>query len=115
MSTLARIVEERYGDVPVARVQGEIDSSNAAEIGDRVRSLLTNENTSVIIDVSATTYLDSAGINLLFAIGEELRTRQQALRLVVPPRSAVARMLSITSLDRAYPTYPSQADALAAR
>ena len=66
-----------------------------------------------MVDLTPTTYLDSAGINLLFALGDELRTRQQTLRLVVAPGSSIARMLSITSLDRAHPTFATAAEALA--
>jgi anti-anti-sigma regulatory factor len=61
-----------------------------------------------------TTYLDSAGINLLFVLGDELRSRQQELRLVVGAGTPIARMLSVTGLDRAYPAHASVEDAIAA-
>ena len=68
----------------------------------------------LVIDLSQTTYLDSAGINLMFALGDELRSRQLTLRLVIAPASPIARMLTITGLDRVYPTYPTVADAVSA-
>ena len=113
MSTLARIEDEWHGDVPVARIAGEVDASNVDDVRNRLRSLLTNRSVSLVVDLSATSYLDSAGINLLFALGDEMRTRQQTLRLVVAPASSIARMLAITSLDRAHPTYGTAAEALA--
>jgi anti-anti-sigma regulatory factor len=58
--------------------------------------------------------LDSAGINLLFAIGDELRSRQLTMRIVIAAASPVARMLAITGLNRVYPSYPTVADALSA-
>ena len=114
MTPFAVVDEDWHDDVPVVRIDGEVDAANVGDVGSRLRAMMTNRSVVLVVDLSDTSYLDSAGINLLFAIGEELRTRQQALRLVVPPGSAVARMLTITSLDRAYQTYPSRADALAA-
>ena len=112
MSTLARLDDEWHGEIPVARVQGEVDASNVKEIGDRVRGLLSNRSVALVIDLSGTTYLDSAGINLLFALAEELRSRQQRLALVVADRSPIARMVALTGLDATVPVRPELADAL---
>lgn len=112
MIALARLEDEWHDDVPVARVDGEVDASNVREIGDRLRSLLTNRSVAMIIDLSATTYLDSAGINLLFALGQEMRGRQQRLALVIVGTSPIARMAVLTGLDQALPVHPTLADAL---
>ena len=112
MSTLARLEDEWHDEVPVARVQGEIDASNAKEIGDRLRSLLSNRSVAMIVDLSATTYLDSAGINLLFTLAEEMRSRQQRLAIVVADPSPIARMVALTGLDRAMPVHATLPDAL---
>ena len=107
MTTMATVRGETRGDVSVARVEGEIDSANVHEVGARIRGLVTNQSMRLVIDLSQVVYLDSAGINLIFAIGEELRTHQQKLDLVVAEGSPIARMVAITSLDRAHRTHPS--------
>jgi anti-sigma B factor antagonist len=114
MSWLARIVEERHGDVGVAAVDGEIDSSNVGEIAERVHAMLTNRSTALVLDLERTSYIDSAGINLLFSLGDELHQRQQEMHVVVVPASPIARMLSITGLDAAVATHPTRAAAIAA-
>jgi|1186.fasta_scaffold411875_1 anti-anti-sigma factor len=114
MSWLARIVEDRDGEIAIATVEGEIDSSNVAEIAERVRTMLTNRSESLVVDLERTSYIDSAGINLLFSLGAELEQRQQALHLVVAPASPIARMLTITGLDSAVATHPTRTAALAA-
>ena len=114
MSELARVHVEWHGETAVAAVTGEVDASNVAEVGDALRTLVTNDSTELVVDLSPTEYLDSAGINLMFALGDELRSRQLTLRLVIAPGSPVARMLAITSLDRAHPTYATLAEALSA-
>jgi len=114
MSTLARIEDEWHDEVPVARLQGEVDASNVKEMGDRLRALLTNRTVALVVDLSQTTYLDSAGINLLFMLGEEMRGRQQRLALVVADESPIARMATLTGLDQAIPVHPTLAQALGA-
>ncbi len=108
MSLLARIVEEHDDEVAVAGVEGEIDASNAVEIARRLRALLTNRSIALVVDLTRTSYLDSAGINLLFELGDELRARQQQLRLVVAPGSPIARPISITGLDAVVPAYETR-------
>jgi anti-anti-sigma factor len=106
MSPLADVVTEHRGDVAVARVSGEIDASNREWIGTRLRALLTNHTTVLVIDLSATTYLDSAGIALMFELGAELRAHQQQLHLVVAKGSPIARMVALTGLDAFVPVDP---------
>jgi anti-anti-sigma factor len=112
MRQLARIVAETHGDLPVARIEGEVDMTNAHSIGDRLRALLTNRSIALIVDLEPTTYLDSSGITLLFGLSEELRRRQQELHIVVPDGSPIGRVLGITGIDQVVPTHPTLARAL---
>jgi anti-sigma B factor antagonist len=112
MKEIAWISVETHDAVPVARVEGEVDMTNAESIGERLRGLLTNRSESLIVDLGATTYLDSTGIAVLFAIGEELRRRQQQLHLVVPEDSPLRRVIGIAGLDRAVPIHSTLATAL---
>jgi anti-anti-sigma factor len=113
MTPLAEVHVDEHGDATVAAIVGEVDASNAAELADDLRRLVTNRSTQLVVDLSPTSYLDSAGINLLFGLGEELRAHQVTLRLVVDPASPVARMLGLTGLDRVNPTFASLPEALA--
>jgi len=108
MTWLATVTGERHGDLPIAVIDGEIDASNAAEIADRLRELLTNRSAVLVVDLTRTTYLDSAGINLLFALGTELLDRQQGLHLVVPPTSPILRAISFTGLDALVPVHATR-------
>ena len=112
MNLLARITDEHHGEVPVVTIAGEIDSSNSADVADRLRAALSNRSEALIVDLSPTTYIDSAGINVLFQISIELRQRQQQLHVVVAQPSPIARMLAIVGLDATVPTYPTRAAAL---
>lgn len=114
MSELARVAAEWHGETPVAVVQGEVDASNVHEVRGALRALVTNRSSVLVVDLTPTTYLDSAGINLMFALGDELGSRQLALRLVIAPGSSIARMCAITGLDKTYPTFATVEAALSA-
>jgi anti-sigma B factor antagonist len=113
MTELAEVHEDWRDDTPIGRVDGEIDSSNATMIGIRLRALVANHAFGLVVDLTATTYIDSAGINMLFVLGDALRARQQQLRLVVGPATPIARMLAVAGLDRTYPAHATIDDALA--
>jgi anti-anti-sigma factor len=112
MSLLARVVDEQFGQLAVASVEGEVDASNTGDLGERLRAALTNRSIALIVDLTGTTYLDSAGITLLFALDAELHERRQRLHLVVPAGAPIARMLAIVGLDGAVPVHATRADAI---
>ena len=99
---------------PLAAPNASADASNVAEVGVALRGLVSNQSDQLVVDLTPTTYLDSAGINLLFALGDELRSRQLTMRLVIPHETPIARMLAITGLDRVFATYATVADAVSA-
>jgi anti-sigma B factor antagonist len=113
MTELAEVHEDWRDDTPIGRVDGEIDASNATMVGIRLRALVANHAFGLVVDLTATTYIDSAGINMLFVLGDELRARQQQLRLVVGPTTPIARMLAVSGLDSTYPAHDTIDDALA--
>jgi anti-anti-sigma factor len=102
---LADMAGEQRDGVAIARVSGEIDASNTRWLDARLRSLLTNQSTALVVDLSGVTYLDSAGIATMFRLGSELRLHQQQLHLVVVEGSPIARMVGLTGLDRTVPTH----------
>ena len=113
MTRLATITDEHHGDIPVVTIAGEIDASNSSEIAGRLYAALSNRSTAIVVDLTPTTYIDSAGINILFEVNNDLGERQQQLHLVVDEASPIARMLGIVGLDRTVPTHPTRTAALA--
>ena len=114
MSPLARVTDEHVGEIAVAVVDGEIDASNALDLSDRLRAPLTNRSLALVVDLEGTSYVDSAGINLLFALELELRQRRQRLYLIVPDESPIARIFEIAAVPGLIATHPTREAALAA-
>ena len=90
---LADLQLELATDVPVARIVGEIDASNAAGFTARLKEAVPNAAIGLVLDLSDTSYLDSSGVHLIFDVAGALRRRQQTLQLVVPPDTFVADVL----------------------
>ena len=114
MIPLVRVLDEHIGPTAVVTVDGEIDASNARDVGERLRGSMTNHSHDLVVDLTETTYIDSAGLNLLFALDLELTERRQRLLLVIRPGSSVARVAAITGLDPTVATHPTRDEALAA-
>jgi anti-anti-sigma factor len=93
LSTLT--IDDGRGDVVIARLSGEIDLSNAGEIGDMLTTAVPNHVLGVVLDLTPTTYLDSSGVSLVFDLADRLRRRQQQLRLVAPAAAPLRRVLRI--------------------
>ena len=94
---------EQRDDVLIAVVEGEIDSSNAAELRLALSERLPSASSALILDLSNATYLDSSGVHLLFDLGRRLAARRQALRLVVPDSAPMRRVLELCAVDAVAP------------
>ena len=114
MSDLADFrVEERAGQ-PVVWIGGEIDASNAGSIEKRISDSVSNHALGLIVDLSNATYIDSAGIRLLFELAGGLERRGLELHLVVSDRSHVGEVLDLVALDAVSERHPTLAAASAA-
>src|SRR5206468_1276787 len=65
VTELARIEVERRGDRTVVSIDGEVDMSNAAELGAAVSAAVPNGARELVVDLTATTYLDCVEVSLL--------------------------------------------------
>ena len=92
-------VRFRDGDgAVVAHLTGEIDQSNADSIRRALVDTVTNHVAKLVLDLTDVDYLDSAGIRLIFWLREQLRTRGQALELVVPSASPTSDALRLAGV-----------------
>jgi anti-anti-sigma factor len=100
MSELARVEVEPGEEACVVHIRGEVDISNARRLLAAIEDALTNETPTLTLDLSGTTYLDSAGVQILFVLAERLKDRRHQLRLVVPEESPVRSVLELTGLEK---------------
>ena len=103
MPSLEELTFESHGDVVVARVEGEVDLSNADSVKERLLEAVPNSASALVLDLSETEYLDSSGIRLIFQLEARLSSRGQKLDIVIPEGSKVRRVLLLTEVQRAVP------------
>src|SRR5580765_4470516 len=79
MSELARVEATTLNGTDIVRVVGEIDLSNASQVRDAIGAAVPDLAAAVIVDLSHTRYLDSAGIAMFFRLAERLTYNRQEL------------------------------------
>ena len=109
----ARFFCETISGVPVVALPTEIDIT----VADQLRAVLLeaagNGHPTVVVDMTRTLFCDSSGIHTLLRAHKRAVALGGELRLVVPSVGVIPRLISLISLDRFIPCYPSLAKALA--
>jgi len=114
MRELAKLSFETEGDVELARVAGEVDASNVADLTQQLLDAVSNQSRALVLDLTETSYIDSSGISLIFDAAARMKNRQQQLRLVVPPKSFVSEVLAAVSMADSVPIDAGVGEALRA-
>ena len=84
----------RLDDADLVRLVGEIDLVNAPEIGRRIDAQMRSAR-AVVVDLTAVSFLDSAGVRLLDTLVGHLDDRHTPVRLVVSATGAVRTVLRL--------------------
>jgi len=105
---------ERVGDVPVARLQGEVDLGGVAQLGPSLAATVQPHDRGLVLDLSAVDYLDSAGVHLLGELVLTLEECGQRLRVVAEPGAPVRRVLELVEFEQTVAVDASVAAAVAA-
>jgi anti-anti-sigma factor len=114
MGDLATVIVEREDDAQVVRLAGEVDISNAPRLEDDISDAMPNDVAGLVLDLTDTAYLDSAGIRMLFELAKRLGGRRQSLELVVPADSLIRHSLVLTEVAQAMGLHDTPAAALEA-
>jgi anti-anti-sigma factor len=111
MNQLAHVETELLPGRCILRIRGEVDISNVEEVSEAIDKAVSNEGTTVVLDLTPTTYLDSSGIQLLVQLAERMGDRRHAFRVVVPRDSALRTLIELTGLEQIIPIRASMGEA----
>jgi anti-anti-sigma factor len=103
---------ERIDDVPIAHVNDDIDAANVTTTQQQLADALGPDASSLVIDLSQTRYIDSAGIDMLLRLSDRFDHRRAKLILVIPDTSQLKRLASIVGLSDAIAIHPTLPAAL---
>jgi anti-anti-sigma factor len=98
MSALPQLRLADRGTVPVAHIAGELDVASAGTVKERLLQAVENQDVGMVVDLSDATYVDSAGLNLLFDLAERLAVRQMEFAVVYPEGGIVERVLVLVDI-----------------
>lgn len=117
MSTALQVtVSEAAGEVPVAvlHVSGDLDSKSHTELEARAGALIDGGTGRMVMDLSAITFMGSAGLRAMHAIATRLKGAAGGGQLMlVKPSDTAARVLKTLGFDQFFDIHPTLDDALA--
>jgi anti-sigma B factor antagonist len=91
------ITTSQEGDRLTATVAGEIDAASADAFEQRLMPALA-ESSSVVLDLSGVSFMDSSGLRALMTLHAAITARGGGIELS-GTSTAVDRLLSVTGLD----------------
>ena len=94
----------------VVTMPAEMDAVNADEVRHALLAAASLGAAVLVIDMSGTTFCDSAGVGAIIATYQHIKQTRTQLRLVA---TAVVRILTLAGADKLIPIYPTLAAALA--
>jgi anti-sigma B factor antagonist len=98
-------------DTHVVAVSGEIDLFTAPEFKQRVSAPIDAGRQNIVVDLTATTFIDSSSLGVLIGAHRRLKLRGGTL-VVVCDNDAIVKTFRITGLDGVFTLVPSLQDAL---
>lgn len=103
---------ERIDGVPIAHLEDDLDAGNAGPVRRQLDNALGPDDSSLIVDLSDTRYLDSAGIDMLLRLSDRLDHCRAKLILVISGTSQLQRLAAIVGLPEAISVQPTLSEAL---
>jgi anti-sigma B factor antagonist len=104
--------EIRWVDgLPVVSAPAEIDLTNAGDLREAMQSCLDADHATLVVDMSETTFCDSAGVEQLVRASRQAVAAGGEVRLAVGAVS-VMRLLAIVGVDRMLPIFTSLDEAV---
>ena len=96
----------------IARIIGEIDTSNAHLIASQLAEVADFSST-LTIDLTAVTYVDSQGMRILQGLADRHIQGSLSLTLVVEPANIVNKLLAIAGIGQSVPVRPPASPSVA--
>jgi anti-sigma B factor antagonist len=101
------------GEIAVVEVSGWIEISTAPELRDTLIALIDEGRLHLVIDLSATVFLDSTGLGVLVGLLHRLRSRDGSLA-IAGARDRVYRTFQVSKLTQVLTLTDTVEDAIVA-
>lgn len=100
------ITEELQGEIMVLRVgETRLDAARAPALREELLRLIDAGHSQIVLDLSATDFLDSSGLGAL--VSAVKRMGSKGTLAIAGANGAVARLFTLTRMDRVFALHPS--------
>lgn len=100
------------GEIPMIELIGELDLSTAPKLEGMVSGQLSAcPSSSLVMDLSRLTFIDSSGIAVLIRAFQATNGRG-AMSIVIAPGTQVARVFRIAGIDSSLPVFVKREEAV---
>ncbi len=102
---------DRANEVLIAKVEGRIDGANAREFEDALNGAIAEDDSKVLLDFGALSYISSAGLRVILLIARLLQKRNAAFALY-SLSDPIREVFEISGFDKIISIHDSQAEAV---
>ena len=95
-------VEYPTEQVGVIQLSGRFDAFHAPTARAQIDSLINNGLLNIVVDLSETGFLDSAGLAVLVNLLKQVRQLGGNAKLIWPKKEEATRILRLTKFDRVF-------------
>ena len=97
------LAHERAGDVAVIKVSGSVDHVHYHTLEEAIQTELDRKHVRLVVDLSALTYICSAGINVLGHATAQYEKVNGGLCFVRPAKTAQWHFFTTIGVDAIFP------------
>ena len=106
------ISAERHDGTLIVMASGRVDGSNAQEFHNSLESVLTADDSGVVLDFSELAYISSAGLRVVLLVAKTVQ-RQRARLVVCSLPQPIRELFEISGFDKIIPVHESRTKAVA--
>jgi anti-sigma B factor antagonist len=96
VTDIANLFVWRDRRVVVAAITGDIDISNARRLEAEILAEVDGDAAGLVVDLAGLSFLDGAGVHLLYNLSDRMRGRGLGFAIVVDGDSAPRRVLDLS-------------------
>jgi anti-sigma B factor antagonist len=110
-SEIVKLEDSKCGNALVIKLIGDrLDAAAAPDFKETVTSRIDAGESTILLDLSSVNFIDSSGLGAMVAV---LKRMSPSGKLVLCGlHDAAFSMFRLTRMDRVFPIFPSQAEAL---
>ena len=102
------------GDITIIELSGDVDSQSSPEVKSRIRTLISDGRSKLVVDLEKVRYMDSAGLGLLLSGLKAARKESSDLKLAAIQKRQVQSIFRLTNLNKVFEIFENQEDAVVA-